>query len=79
VARVDRPLRPRSRDASGTVTTARAVVAVAACLLAGAAIVEAIAVASFGFVAGTIIAVLAATVMGITYVALRPGRASSPR
>jgi hypothetical protein len=72
VARVDRPLRPRSRDASGTVKTSRAVVAVALGLLAGAAIVEAIAVASFGLVAGTVIAVLAATVMGITYVALRP-------
>jgi hypothetical protein len=73
VARVDRPLRPRSRDRSGTVKAGLAAVAVAVRVLAGAAIVEALAVASFGPVPGTAIAVLAAMVMGITYLALRAG------
>jgi hypothetical protein len=42
-------------------------------VLAGAAIVEVVAVASFGVVAGTAIATAAAIVMGITYLALRAG------
>jgi hypothetical protein len=70
VARVDRPLRPRSRDASATIKAFLAAVAVAVRVLAGAAVVEAIAVSSFGLVAGTASAVLAAVVMGITYLAL---------
>jgi hypothetical protein len=40
-------------------------------VLAGAAIVEAIAISLLGLVAGTAIAVLASTVMAITYLALR--------
>ena len=40
---------------------------------ANVAIVEAIAVSSFGLIAGTASAVLAALVMGITYLALRRG------
>ena len=73
VARVDRPLRPRSRNASGTIKAFLAGIAVAVRVLAGSAIVEAIAVSSFGLVAGTAIAVLAAMVMGITYLALGRG------
>lgn len=71
VARVDRPRGPRSRDSSGTVKAFLAAIAVAVPVLAGAAIVEAIAVTSLGLVAGTAIAVLAATVMAVTYPALR--------
>jgi hypothetical protein len=71
VARVDRPPRPRSRDAAGTIKAFLAAIAVALRVLAGVAIVEAIAVSSFGLIAGTASAVLAALVMGMTYVALR--------
>ena len=70
VARVDRPHRPRSSDASGTVKAVLAAIAVAMRVLAGAAIVEALAVASFGVVPGTAIAVVTAIVMGTTYLAL---------
>jgi hypothetical protein len=42
-------------------------------VLAGAAIVEAIAVSSFDLVAGTAIAVFAAMLMAITYLALGRG------
>lgn len=72
VARAHRPLRPRPRDASRTVKAVLAAIAVAVRVLAGAAIVEAIAVSSFGLIAGTASAVLAAMVMGITYLAFRP-------
>jgi hypothetical protein len=74
VARTHRPLRPRSRDASRGVKAVLAAIAVAVPVFAGAAIVEALAVSSFGLIAGTAIAVLAATVMGIAYLALRPGQ-----
>jgi cytochrome c-type biogenesis protein CcmH/NrfG len=70
VARVDRPLKPRSGNASGTIRAFLTAIAFAVRVLAGAAIVEAIAVSSFGLVAGTVIAVLAAMVMGISYLAL---------
>ena len=70
VARVDRPVKPRSRNTAGTIRALLAATAVALRVLAGAAIVEAIAVSSFGLVAGTVIAVLVAMVMGITYLAL---------
>jgi hypothetical protein len=70
VARVDRPRKPRSRNTAGTIRAFLAATAVAVRVLAGAAIVEAIAVSSFGLVAGTAIAVLVAMVMGITYLAL---------
>jgi hypothetical protein len=73
VARVDRPPRPRSRDAAGTIKAFLAAIAVALRVLAGAAVVEAIAVSSFGLVAGTAIAVLFAIVMGITYLAFGRG------
>jgi hypothetical protein len=73
VARVDRPPRPRSREAAGTIKAFLAAVAVAVRVLAGAAIVEAIAVSSLGLLAGTTTAVLAALVMGITYLALGRG------
>jgi len=61
------------RDTSGAIQTFLAATGVAGRVLAGAAIVEALAVASFGLVAGTAIAVLAATAMGITYFAVAPG------
>lgn len=64
---MDRPHRPLS---SSTIRAFLAAAAVAVRVLAGAAIVEAIAVSSFGLVAGTVIAVLAAMVLGITYLAL---------
>jgi hypothetical protein len=70
---VDRPLRPRSRDASDTIKAFLAAIAVVVRVLAGAAIVEAIAVSSFGLVAGTAIAVFAAMLMAITYLALGRG------
>jgi hypothetical protein len=70
VARVGRPLRPRSQHGSDTIRAFLAAIAVAVRVLAGAAIVEAIGVSSFGLVAGTASAVLAAMVMGITYLAL---------
>ena len=70
VARVDRSLKPRSRSTARTIRAFLAGTAVAVRVLAGAAIVEAIAVSSFGLVAGTVIAVLVAMAMGITYVAL---------
>jgi hypothetical protein len=73
VARVDRPLRPRSRDASDTIKAFLAAIAAVVRVLAGAAIVEAIAVSSFGLVAGTAIAVFAAMLMAITYLALGRG------
>jgi hypothetical protein len=73
VARVDRPPRPRPRDAAGTIKAFLAAIAVAVRVLAGVAIVEAIAVSSFGLIAGTAIAVLAALVMGTTYLALGRG------
>jgi hypothetical protein len=72
VTRTDRPLRAGSRTASGTVKAVLAAIAVAVRVLAGVAIVEALAVSSFGLIAGTAIAVLIAMVMGITYLALRP-------
>ena len=72
VARVDRPRRPSSRHASGTVKALSTAIWGTLRLLAGAAIVEAIAVSSFGAIAGTAIAVLVAVVMGIAYLALRP-------
>ena len=72
VTRVDRPLRPPSPDASGTVKAVSTAIWVTVRVLAGAAIVEAIAVSSFGAIAGTAIAVLVAVVMGIAYLALRP-------
>jgi hypothetical protein len=71
VARVDRPLSPGA--ASSSIKAFLAAIALAVRVLAGAAIVEAIAVSSFGLVAGTAIAVLAAMVMGTTYVALGHG------
>jgi hypothetical protein len=70
VARTDQPRRPLSRNASGTVKAVLAAIGVAVRVLAGAAIVEAVAVSSFGLVAGTATAVLAALVMGITFLAL---------
>jgi hypothetical protein len=70
VARVDRPPRPPSRDESGGLKAFRAAVMIVVSVLAGAATVEAVAVTSFGVAAGTAIALLAATVMGITYLAL---------
>ena len=70
VARVDRPVKPRSWNAAGTIRAFLAAAAVALRVLAGAAIVEAIAVSSFGLLAGTVIAVFVAMVMGITYLAL---------
>jgi hypothetical protein len=73
VAHVDRPLRPRSRDASDTIKAFLAAIAAVVRVLAGAAIVEAIAVSSFGLVAGTAIAVFAAMLMAITYLALGRG------
>jgi hypothetical protein len=73
VARVDRPPRPQPRDAAGTIKAFLAAMAVAVRVLAGAAIVEAIAVSSFGLLAGTASAVLAAMVMGITYLAVGRG------
>ena len=79
VARVDRPVKPRSRNTAGTMRALLAATAVALRVLAGAAIVEAIAVSSFGLVAGTVIAVLVAMVMGITYLALGRRSARSPR
>jgi hypothetical protein len=48
-------------------------------VLVGAAIVEAVAVSSFGLVAGTAIAVLAALVMGIAYLALGRKREEAGR
>ena len=69
---MDRPRRPSSRHASGTVKILSAAIWVTVRVLAGATIVEAIAVSSFGAIAGTAIAVLVAVVMGIAYLALRP-------
>jgi hypothetical protein len=63
VARVDLPDRSRSPGRRPL----RAAVALALRVLAGAAIVEAVAISSFGLVAGTAIALLAATVMAIAY------------
>jgi hypothetical protein len=70
VARVDRGRRP-SRDAQRAGKSLSAAVTVAAGVLAGVALVEATAVASFGFAAGTAVAVMAALVIGIAVVALR--------
>jgi quinol-cytochrome oxidoreductase complex cytochrome b subunit len=60
-----------SWDASGTIKAFLAAAAVAVSVVAGAAIVEAVAVSSFGLLAGTVIAVLVAMVMGIGCLALR--------
>ncbi len=67
---MDRSFKSRSRNASGTIRSFLAAGAVAVRILAGAGIVEAVAVSLFGFVAGTVIAVLAAMVMGISYLGL---------
>jgi hypothetical protein len=72
VARVDRPRKPRSTNTAGTTSAFLAAIGVAVRVLAGAAMVEAIAVSSFGLVAGTVIAVLVAMVMGITFLVLGP-------
>jgi hypothetical protein len=79
VARTDRPRRPQSRNAPDTIKALLAAIAVAVRVLVGAAIVEAVAVSSFGLVAGTAIAVLAALVMGIAYLALGRKREEAGR
>ena len=71
VARVDRTRRPRSPNVSRMVRAVLAAVAGAVRLLAGAVIVEAVAVSSFGPLPGTAMVVLAAMVVGIAYLALR--------
>lgn len=69
---LDEPSEPYSSwDALGAIKAFLAVAAVAVSVLAGAAIVEAVAVSSFGLFAGTVIAVLVAMVMGISCLALR--------
>ena len=67
---MDRPFKPRARNASGAIRSFLAAGAGAVRILAGAGIVEAVAVSSFGFVVGTVVAVLAAMVTGIGYLAL---------
>jgi hypothetical protein len=68
VARADRPLGPRRRrHATVTRNAFMAAIAVVVRLLAGAAVVEAIAVTSVGLAAGTAIAVCAAIVMALVY------------
>ena len=70
VARVDRGRR-RSPHAQRAGKPLPAAVTVVAGVLVGVALVEATAVASFGFAAGTAVALMAALVIGIAVVALR--------
>ena len=79
VARVDRPRRPPSRKASRGVKAILATLAGAVRVLAGAAIVEAVAASSFGFLAGTAIVLVSAAVVGIAYLALRQSPAGAAR
>jgi hypothetical protein len=67
VARIDTPHKPRSRNPSGLIKAALTYLAGAIRILAGAAIVEAIAAASFGFLAGTAIVVAMVMAGGISY------------
>lgn len=70
VARVDRSRRPQSRKLQSAIKSFLAAIGLAIRVLAGVAIVEAIAASSFGLVPGTLIAGTAALVMGITFLAL---------
>jgi len=67
VARADRPHGRRPRHATVTRKALMAAIAVAVRLLAGAAVVEVIAVTSVGLAAGTAITVCAAMVMALIY------------
>jgi hypothetical protein len=68
VARADRSRGPRRRrDATATRNAFMAAIGVVVRLLAGAAVVEAIAVTSVGLAAGTAITVCAAIVMALIY------------
>jgi hypothetical protein len=67
VARADRPPGPRRRHATVSPKAFMAAIAVVVRVLAGAAVVEAIAVTSVGLAAGTAIAVCVAIVMALIY------------
>jgi hypothetical protein len=71
VARVNPPRRSHKRNANSTSQRAAAAIGLVVRVLAGAAIVEAVAVASFGFAVGTVIAGLEVLAIGVAFLAYR--------